>query len=236
MLKVPLAVELSAVIVGALSGATHAAERKADVVGTFVLALSTGVGGGLLRDILIRGGPPVALVSPYYLPVVAAAALVAVVFTGSVTRLTRSLIVVDALLLGLWTVMGTEQALAHQLPVTSAVFVGTLTAVGGGAMRDILTGQTPAILLRGELHATAAFAGAVVYTLIRAADLPRWVAELATVGVAASLRLAARRWHITAPTPAEISERLRRVRARRPSGPAPPMAGGTRWRRDDAAP
>jgi len=236
MLKVPLAVELSAVIVGALSGATHAVERKADVVGTFVLALATGVGGGLLRDILIRAGPPVALSGPYYLPVVAAAALVAVVFAGSVARLTRSLAVVDALLLGLWTVMGTEQTLAHGLPVTSAVFVGTLTAVGGGVMRDVLTGQTPAILLRGELHATAAFAGAVVYALIRSTGLPRWVAELATVATAASLRLAARRWHITAPTPAEISERVRRLHGRRPRGPAPPLAGRTRWRRDDAAP
>jgi uncharacterized membrane protein YeiH len=217
MLKVPLAVELAAVIIGALSGATHAVTRKADVVGTFVLALATGVGGGLLRDLLIGASPPVALSNPYYLWVVAAAAIVAVLFAGAVARLQRGMVVVDALLLGLWTVMGTEQALAHRLPVASVLFVGTLTAVGGGAMRDILTGQTPAILLRGELHATAAFFGAVSYTLIRGGGAPRWVAELATVGGAASLRLAARRWHITAPTPGDIAERLRRLRARRPT-------------------
>jgi uncharacterized membrane protein YeiH len=214
MLKVPLAVELAAVIVGALSGATHAVARKADVVGTFVLALATGVGGGLLRDLLIRASPPVALSNPYYLWVVAAAAVVAVLFAGALAHLLRGLVVVDALLLGLWTVMGTEQALAHRLPVASVLFVGTLTAVGGGAMRDILTGQTPAILLRGELHATAAFAGAIVYTLARGAGLPRWVAEVATVSATSSLRLAARRWHITAPTPADVAERLRRFRAR----------------------
>src|SRR5215467_9594818 len=138
MLKVPLAVELAAVIIGALSGATHALARRADIVGTFVLALATGVGGGLLRDLLIRVSPPVALSNVYYLPVVAAASVVAVIFAGSIARLVSALVVVDALLLGLWTVMGTEQALAHRLPVTSAVFVGTLTAVGGGAMRDVL--------------------------------------------------------------------------------------------------
>jgi uncharacterized membrane protein YeiH len=217
MLKVPLAVELAAVIIGALSGATHAVARKADVVGTFVLALATGVGGGLLRDLLIRASPPVALSNPYYLWVVAAAAIVGVLFAGAISRLQRGLIVVDALLLGLWTVMGTEQAIAHRLPVASVLFVGTLTAVGGGAMRDILTGQTPAILLRGELHATAAFFGAIVYALIRGAGAPRWIAEIATVGGAGSLRLAARVWHITAPTPADISERVRRLRARRPA-------------------
>jgi uncharacterized membrane protein YeiH len=219
MLKVPLAVELAAVIVGALSGAMHAVNREADVVGTFVLALATGVGGGLLRDILIRVTPPVALSNAYYIPVVAVAAVIAVLFAGRVARAARVLAVLDALLMGLWAVMGTEQALAHRLPVASVLFVGTLTAVGGGALRDVLTGRTPAILVRGELHATAAFAGAVVYAIIRGAGAPRWVAELATVGSTASTRLAALRWHITAPTPADVTERLRRVRGRRRAAP-----------------
>jgi uncharacterized membrane protein YeiH len=219
MLKVPLAVELAAVIVGALSGAMHAMSRKADIVGTFVLALATGVGGGMLRDILIRVSPPVALSNAYYIPVVAAAAGVAVLFAARVARAAPALSVLDALLVGLWCVMGTEQALAHRLPLASVLFVGTLTAVGGGAVRDILTGEPPAILLRGELHATAAFAGAIIYTVLRGASAPRWVAELATVGTAASMRLAALRWHITAPTPAEVTARLRRLRERGRAAP-----------------
>ena len=80
MLRVPVPVELTAVVFGALSGALHAVNRKADVVGTFSLAMSTGVGGGILRDILIGVSPPVALSHALYLPVVAVAALLAMLF------------------------------------------------------------------------------------------------------------------------------------------------------------
>src|SRR3954463_14799742 len=131
MLHVPVPIELTAVVIGALSGALHAVNRRADVVGTFSLAMSTGVGGGLLRDILIGVSPPVALAHASYLPVVAAAALLAMLFAGWLARLEAVLAPLDALLLGLWALSGTEQAIAHHLPVTSAVFVGTVTAVGG---------------------------------------------------------------------------------------------------------
>jgi uncharacterized membrane protein YeiH len=222
VLHVPIAVELSAVVFGAVSGATHAVSRKADVVGTFSLAMSTGVGGGMLRDILIGVSPPVALSNGRYLPVVAAAAVGAMLFASALARLERAIATVDALLLGLWTVMGTEQALGHQLPVASAIFVGTLTAVGGGAMRDLLSGQTPVILLPGELYATAAFVAAVVYVLVAAAArLPSWVAELATVLTAFVLRIGAMRWHVKAPEPVDLSEWRRHFRVRRRHRPVP---------------
>ena len=89
MLHVPVPVEVTAVVIGALSGALHAVNRKTDVVGTFALALSTGVGGGILRDILIGVTPPVALSNPRYLPVVAVAALLAMLFAKWLARLNR---------------------------------------------------------------------------------------------------------------------------------------------------
>jgi uncharacterized membrane protein YeiH len=101
MLRVPVAVELTAVVIGALSGALHAANRKVDVVGTFSLAMSTGVGGGILRDLLIGVSPPVALSHALYLPVVAVAALLAMLFARWLARLQSALAPVDALLLGL---------------------------------------------------------------------------------------------------------------------------------------
>jgi uncharacterized membrane protein YeiH len=213
MLRVPLAVELTAVVIGALSGALHAVNRKADVVGTFSLALSTGVGGGILRDILIGASPPAALSHGLYLPVVAVAALLAMLFSRWLARLTSALAPVDALLLGLWAVIGTEQALAHHLPVTSAVFVGTVTAVGGGALRDLLTNETPTVFLPGELYATAAFAGALAYPLtVRTAGLPTWVGELATVGTACTVRLLALHWHVRAPLPVDLPARWHSTR------------------------
>jgi uncharacterized membrane protein YeiH len=215
MLRVPVPVELTAVVIGALSGALHAANRKVDVVGTFSLAMSTGVGGGILRDVLIGVSPPVALSHALYLPVVAVAALLAMLFARSLARLHSALAPVDALLLGLWAVIGTEQALAHQLPVTSAVFVGTVTAVGGGALRDLLTNETPTVFLPGELYATAAFAGALAYPLVvRAAGLPTWAGEIATVGTACVVRLSAIHWHLRAPTPVDLPARWNDARRR----------------------
>ncbi len=215
MLRVPVAVELTAVVIGALSGALHAANRKVDVVGTFSLAMSTGVGGGILRDLLIGVSPPVALSHALYLPVVAVAALLAMLFARWLARLQSALAPVDALLLGLWAVIGTEQALAHHLPVTSAVFVGTVTAVGGGALRDLLTNETPSVFLPGELYATAAFAGALAYPLVvRAAGLPTWAGEIATVGTACVVRLSAIHWHLRAPTPVDLPARWSDARRR----------------------
>ena len=135
---------------------------------------------------------------------------------------------VDALLLGLWAVIGTEQAIAHHLPVISAVFVGTVTAVGGGALRDLLTNETPTVFFPGELYATAAFAGALAYPLVvRAAGLPAWAGEIATVGTACAVRLLAIRWHVRAPSPIDLP------RAGTPRGAAPtaPPAMTARGRR-----
>lgn len=215
MLKVPLAVELTAVIIAALSGALHAVNKKVDVVGTFALAMATGAGGGMLRDILIGVSPPTALERPLYLPVVAGAALLAMLFASSLARIRAALAPVDALLLGMWAVIGTEKALAHDLPVLSSIFVGTITAVGGGAVRDLLTGETPAVFLPGELHAIAAFSGAAMYPLCsRAAGLPTWIAEIATVATACLVRLLAVRWHVRAPAPVNLPDRWHRLHGR----------------------
>jgi len=217
MLKVPLAIELGAVVFGALSGAIHAVGRKADVVGTFSLAMSTGVGGGMLRDLLIGVSPPVAIANARYLPVVAAAAVGAMLFAGALARFKRSLAIVDALLLGFWTVIGTEQALGHDLPVVSAIFIGTVTAVGGGALRDLLSGETPIVFLPGELYAIAAFLGAVTYAAtVVGAGLPTWAGELGTVATAFTVRVWALRSHVHAPEPIDLPERWRRFRGREP--------------------
>ena len=205
MLHVPLAVEVSAVLVGALSGGVHAVGRKADAIGTFSLALATGVGGGIVRDILIGADPPTALRVPLYLPGVALAALLALMFASWIARVYRVLDVLDALLLGLWTVMGAEKALAYQLPLPSVVFLGVVTATGGGVLRDLLSGSAPVSFHKGELYVTAALIAAVVYAaLARAPSVTPWVCELVAIATAFSIRVAALRWQITAPGPFDL--------------------------------
>jgi uncharacterized membrane protein YeiH len=210
MLKVPIAIELTGIVMGSLSGGVHAAERRADIIGIFILACATALGGGILRDILMGVGTPGALVHPVYLLVVGGASLVTLLLAPHLARVAKLRARVDALLVGVWTVMGTEQALAHSLPMTSAVFLGTLTATGGGMLRDVLTGQMPAMMTKGELLATAAFLGATLDVfLLRGLRLRPFVGELTTIGVTAALRLAALRWHLTAPAPDDVARFLR---------------------------
>jgi uncharacterized membrane protein YeiH len=212
MLKLPVALELSAVIVGALSGGAHAVKRGADIIGIFVLALSTSVGGGMLRDVLLGAGPPIALTHPSYLIVVAAAAFVTLLLAPWLARVVRHIEGLDALLLGLWTVIGVERAAAYHMPLAAVMFLGTITATGGGVIRDVLSGEPPAVLLKGELLVTAAFLGAAIGAVMgRISWVPPLLGEAATIATAAGVRLAAMRWHITSPTPDDI-ERWRRSR------------------------
>lgn len=213
MLTPPIAIEVGAVVVGALSGGMHAVARKADAIGTFIIALVTGVGGGILRDLLIGAGAPLALTAPYYLPVVAVVSLVSLLFASWLSRMAKVLAVVDALLLGFWTVMGTERAAAHRLPVGAVIFLGTVTASGGGVLRDLLSGERPAAFHKGELYVSAAFLAAVSYAVIREGfGAPTGVAEVVAIVVAAGLRLAAIRWRITGPEPFDLPAWWRRRR------------------------
>ena len=215
MLKLPLALEMGGVVVGAFSGGIHAVNRRADIIGIFVLSFLTALGGGIVRDVFIGAGTPLALARPAYLIVVGGASLVTLFLASWLARVDRLLAVLDALLMGLWTVMGTERAFAYGLPVTSAIFLGTVTATGGGMLRDVMSGETPRVLKKGELQVTAAFIAASVDSiLIRGIALPPLLGELTTVAVAAGIRLAAMRWHVTTPTPGDIVELWRRRRRR----------------------
>jgi uncharacterized membrane protein YeiH len=217
--KIPVFWEGAAVIIGALSGGVHAAKSGADIVGIFVLALATSLGGGMLRDILIADGPPAALVHPMYLIVVAVASFVTLFLASWLARVQRLLVPLDALLLGLWTLIGLERAMAHHLPLTSAIFLGTMTATGGGIIRDVLSGSRPDVLSKGELNVTAAFLAAVVGAgASRVPHAPPVAGEVGTILVGFGLRLAAVRWHLTAPSPGDLP---RWLRGRGPKPPAP---------------
>jgi uncharacterized membrane protein YeiH len=211
---VPVVIETMAVMAGALSGALHGIRHRVDLVGMFVLSLCTSVGGGLLRDVLIGHGPPVAIRQTRYLLVVTCAVLVAVVLASWLTRMRRALEIVDALLLGLWVAMGMERALLVGLPATSVIFMGVVTAAGGGVMRDLLTGEQPQLVSRGELHVTVAVIAAFEYMLLRALRLPPLLGEIITIASAATLRLAAMARHWQAPGPFDLAGWWRERRAR----------------------
>jgi len=163
----PLHVDLGATLLFALSGALAAARRGYDPVGLFVLALVTGVGGGLLRDgLFLQQGPPAFVQEPAYLLVVAAASVLGYFFAAGLARIGGLLFVVDALGLGAYAVVGAQKSLALGLGVAPALLVGVVNAVGGGLLRDVLVREEPFLFKPGDFYALVAAAGAGLFCLL----------------------------------------------------------------------
>ena len=192
-LQLPLAVDLTAVVVGAIAGAGIAVRERLDLVGGLFLAVAMGLGGGVIRDVLL-GQVPVALTNRAYLPTVAVAALVGLIFASLLHRVGTVVAVLDALDMGLFTVVGVEKALLVGLPAASAVFVGVSAAVGGGIIVDRLAGRPVAVVRRGPWNATAALAGASVYLLASTAGAPSRVCEAIAFLVVVTMRVVSLRW------------------------------------------
>jgi uncharacterized membrane protein YeiH len=165
-LRVPAAVDLAAIVIGALTGGLLAAREGFAVSGVLLLAVSGGLGGGLIRDVLLGDLPPVALTNKAYLPTVAITAGVTFFFSGWLSRLTALLVVLDAITLGFFTVIGAQKAQLLGLPSASVVFIGTATAIGGALIRDVLLAQRADIVQPGPYNAVAALIGAAALTVL----------------------------------------------------------------------
>lgn len=173
--------DLSGIFVFAITGALVGVRKGLDVFGVQVLALVTGLGGGFLRDVLIGAVPPAALADWRYLVVPVAAGLVTFFLHPGVGRLERLVNVFDAAGLGLFCVTGTLKALAYGLGPLPAALLGMITGIGGGVVRDLLSGRVP-VVLRREIYATPAFLGAGLVVVADATGFyAPWVAVLAAV-------------------------------------------------------
>ena len=170
--------DLVGIFVFAISGALVAVRKQLDVFGVLVLAGTTGLGGGFLRDVLIGATPPAALADWRYLLVPVAAGLVTFVFHPALGRMERFVNVFDAAGLGLFCVSGALKATAYGLGPVPAALMGMVTAIGGGMARDLLAGRVPAVF-RGELYATPALAGASLALLLHWAQVYPLVVALA---------------------------------------------------------
>jgi uncharacterized membrane protein YeiH len=165
-LRVPAAVDLAAIVIGALTGGLLAAREGFAVSGVLLLAVSGGLGGGLIRDVLLGDLPPLALTNQAYLPTVAITAAVTFFFSGWLSRLTGLLVVLDAITLGFFTVIGAQKAQLLGLPSASVVFIGTATAIGGAVIRDVLLAQRADIVQPGPYNAVAALIGASLLAVL----------------------------------------------------------------------
>jgi uncharacterized membrane protein YeiH len=190
-----LALDLAGTAVFAVSGAALGVRHRLDIFGVCVLAVVAGSGGGVMRDVLIGAIPPAAISQWQYLTVASMAGVITFWWHPRIERLRTPILLFDAAGLGLFAVAGAQKALAFGLNPFAAAVLGMLTGIGGGMLRDVLVSEIPTVL-RADLYAVAAFAGAGVVV----AGYLLQLSPMATTPAGASLcfviRLAAirRRW------------------------------------------
>lgn len=156
----PHYLDLGATYLFSITGAMVAIRRHYDWVGLFVLALCSGIGGGLLRDgLFIQEGPPAAMRSAGYLWAIAAGCLTAGLFHQGARKLEKLFLFADALGLGAYGVVGMTKALAAGLSVPAATFVGVVNAVGGSVIRDVLVRSEPLLFKPGQFYVLASLIG-----------------------------------------------------------------------------
>lgn len=196
-----LALDLLGVFVFALSGGLVAVRKHFDVLSVVMLAAAAGLGGGVVRDVLIGDVPPVGVSDWRLLTAAAAAGLITFFFHPGVARIERAVLLLDAVGLGLFAVAGTLKALELGTAPLTAVIVGVITGVGGGVLRDLLAGEPPRLLAEREWYATPALLGATVFALGWSADLDGPALTWGCVVLIAGLRVLGltRGWQVPAP-------------------------------------
>lgn len=194
-----ISLDLAGVFVFALSGALVGVHKQLDLLGVLVLAGVTGLGGGIIRDVLIGSVPPANLDWRYLLvPVVAG--LVVFRYHPRLGRIEKFIAGFDALGLGLFCVTGSAKAMLLGLGPVPSALMGVVTGVGGGMLRDVLAGRTP-LVLHEEVYALPALAGATIVAVTWEIGWYRpWVAIVAAA-ICIVLRLLAIRFHWQIPHP-----------------------------------
>lgn len=222
IVQTPLALDLLAVFVGAISGGLLAVVRGFDVAGVVALAIVTGIGGGMIRDVLLNQ-LPVSLDNPWYLATALGGAAIVFFAAGTMQRMGTVMLMADAIVLGLYGIVGAEKAIANGLELLPAILLGMITTIGGGTLRDVLTGRTPSIFQEGELYAVAALAGVIAFVALDRLDVALTLSVVIGSGVTFVLRVGAwlRGWRAPTPVAADAAllarfQAAREATARRP--------------------
>jgi uncharacterized membrane protein YeiH len=193
-----LTADLAGTFIFAVQGAEAAIRGGLDLLGVMVVSFAAALGGGVIRDLLIGATPPNAIRDWRYPALSFAAGLLTFLFHASLHGLDSPLLVaLDAAGLSLFAVAGVEKAMLFGIGPFVAALMGTLTAVGGGVIRDILMARVPAVL-QTDIYASAAFVGTVVVLILRRAGLSSTAAAFAGGAACFTLRLVAvsRGWHL----------------------------------------
>lgn len=190
-------IEILGTIAFAISGIRLAAAKRFDWFGAYVVGLVTAIGGGTLRDVLIKKDI-FWMVTPFYLAVTGLSLLTVIIFRRALVRGMRTLFLFDAIGLGLFVVIGIEKTLSAGFDMWVAIVMGIITGSFGGITRDILIGDVP-LFFRKDIYATACLAGGIAYWLVSLAGLNPLYAQITCAVTVIGLRILSYKFHWSLP-------------------------------------
>lgn len=201
-------IELIGIIAFAISGAIVGIKKSFDIFGIIVLGVITAVGGGALRDIILGILPPAMFRNSIYVFVAfltsviafGAGAVATVKFKKNKQFFKDMVNFFDAIGLGVFAVTGTNTAIVNGFADNAflAIFVGVITGIGGGMLRDILAGKVPFVLYK-DIYASAAIVGAVIYYYMYTFKLNPILAVTSAILITILIRLLATFYHLSLP-------------------------------------
>ncbi len=177
-------------LVFAVSGGLLGVRRRFDLFGVLFLSFVVAVAGGVMRDLLIGAVPPAAITEIHYFLIAMVGGLTTFYAYRRVASLQYQIQLFDAVGLGLFSVIGTQKAIEYGIHPLMAALLGMITAIGGGVTRDVLAGVTP-FVLRSEIYAVAALAGAAAVSIGQVSGIPDSYAMIAGAALCILLRVMA---------------------------------------------
>lgn len=187
-----------AIIAEAMSGALAAGRRNMDLFGVALIAFLTALGGGTVRDILLGNFPVTWTQHPRYIYMTITGGLITIVIARFMRRLHQLFLVLDAIGLVAFTVIGCNVALNLGYDTVVVVMSGITTGIFGGILRDIMCNRTPQVL-RHELYASVSLLVALLYLALLKQGVTESVTLLAAFSVGLLLRMSAIRWNVSLP-------------------------------------
>ena len=181
---------LIAIVAEAMSGALAAGRRNMDVFGVAVIAFVTALGGGTVRDVILGNYPIGWTQHPEYIGLVIAAGLLTIVIANYMHRLKNLFLVLDAMGLVAFSLIGSDIALRLDYALPVVVMAGMITGICGGVLRDVLCNQVPVVFQR-ELYASVSLVVCCLFLVLRAFDVPDGLNTAIRFGFGLALRMLA---------------------------------------------
>ena len=182
----------------AISGALKAINKKFDPFGVLIIGFVTAVGGGTIRDILLTEKTVFWLTATTYLYFILGGAIIAIIFRDKLNKFNKSLLLFDAIGLGLFTITGVQIGIDNDLHFINCIISGTVTGSFGGVLRDISVNETP-VIFKKEIYATVSIIGGCIYFVLLKFNIQNPIQQIIPIILIIIARIIILRFNISLP-------------------------------------